>query len=95
MRICRVKSLFAVFAGFAVAALPKDEFDNHNNKEAVIKSAVSAASLGFAGERRGRASSRLDHGFLNSSSGSAGRVNPAKATKSAITRRLRIQITHL
>ena len=82
-------------------------------QEAVIKSAASAASLGFAGERQQRpgmrttgdgtlpcksqggcASSRLDHGFLNSSFGSAGTVNPAKTAKSAIIRQRRIQITN-
>ena len=63
---------------------------NRRITEAVIKSAASAASLGFAGERPvprrphavllalpcksqgGCASSRLDHGFPNSSFGSAG-----------------------
>ena len=47
-------------------------------KEAVIKSAASAASLGSAGEEKGL------RNF----------PNPAKTTKNAITRHIRIQITH-
>ena len=42
MRICRVTSLFVVFAGPGTT--------KRRIKEAVIKSAASAASLGFAGE---------------------------------------------
>ena len=38
----------------------------------------------------GCASSRHDHGFLNSSFGSAGTVSPAKMTKSYTTRQIRI-----
>ena len=66
---------YATFRRFSRVYCPGTA--TRRTKEAVIKSAASAASLGFAGERQDDGPAcRLDHGFLNTPFGSAGTVPP-------------------